>query len=359
MSRRWRITAYAIGGVLALVVLGVVIVVYVLLQPDRFTAMLKEQAEAAGLELSLSQPASPALFPHPSLELKGITLSAQDATMPIMLAAQGRLTVPWSTLFGGPTVISQLEINSPRVDLDALQDWLATLPGKSAGGPLQVPRVDTGVVINHASLVRGNSLLLGDMTIQSGPLKPGKVFSLGVDATDTNNDPVQLRLLATPRMHDGGLQLADIVLNLSHGSGTTLDLRGSARWHGAAAASASLAGKLDQAGTGQYQISIRLEPATENDPLLLLLKLDGPGNHADLRLPPLELVAWWAQVNNAVDPRLSLPPGSGHVEAQHLELGGISIDGLTLDASPAAASSTQSPASASSSQTAVSGSSKR
>lgn len=352
-------TAYVIGGVVAVLLLSVVIAVYVLLQPDRFTAMLKEQAAAAGLDLSLSQPASPSLFPHPSLELKGITLSAQGASMPIMLAAQGRLTLPWHTLLGGPTVISQLEIDSPRVDLDALQNWLSSLPGTSASGPLQVPRVDTGVLINHASLVRGNSLLLGDMNIQSGPLKPGKVFSLGVNATDSNNNAVLLRLLTTPRMRDGGLQLADIVLNLSRGSDTTLDLRGSARWHGAAEASASLAGKLDQAGKGQYQVSLTLDPATGSRPLLLGLKLDGPGNHVNLRLLPLELAAWWAQVNNAVDPRLSLPPGSAHIEAQHVELGGISIDGLVLDAAPAPASSSEAPATAASSPAPASSSSAR
>lgn len=344
MTRRWRITAWVVGGVLAVLLLSAVVVVYVLLQPDRFTAMLQEQAGAAGLELSLSQPASPSLFPHPSLQLEGITLSAHGATMPIMLAARGRLTLPWHTLFGGPTVISRLEIDSPRVDLDALQDWLSSMPATPATAPLQVPRVDTGVVIHHASLVRGDSLLLGDMNIQSGPLKPGKVFSLGIDAIDPNNDAVQLRLLATPRMRDGGLQLADIVLNLSHGSQTTLDLRGSARWHGAANASAALAGTLEQIGTGQYQVNLKLEPATAGDPLLLLLKVDGPGNQLDLRLPPLLLASWWAKINDAVDPRLSLPPGSGHIQAQHLDFGGISIDGLTLDTTPATAASAGSPA---------------
>src|SRR6185312_13350638 len=105
-------------------------------------------------------PASPTLFPRPALDLQGITLNAQDATVPILFAEHGRLDLPWRTLFGGPTVITQLKIESPRVDLDALQAWLAALPARPDNGPPNIPRIDTGVSISHGSLVRGDQLLL-------------------------------------------------------------------------------------------------------------------------------------------------------------------------------------------------------
>ena len=127
----------------------------------------------------------------------------------------------------------------------------------------------------------------------------------------------------------------------------TLALTGSAHWHGAADAAASLAGKLDQADAGQYDISLQLTPADQNNPLLLALKLDGPDNHADLRLPPLALASWWSQLGDPQGPQLSVPPGSGHAEIAKIETGGISIEGLTIqagDAVPAPASTAAAPA---------------
>src|SRR5574337_283528 len=160
MSRRLRLLVLVLGGLAVAAALGAIVVVYLLLQPDRFTAMLQTQARGAGLELSLASPASPTLFPRPALDLRGITLSAEGAHAPILLAARGRLALPWSTLFGGPTVISQLQIDSPRVDLDALQAWMAALPTQVQHAPPDIPRIDTGVEITHGSLVRGNEVLL-------------------------------------------------------------------------------------------------------------------------------------------------------------------------------------------------------
>ena len=149
MSPRLRRILAIIGAIALAALLLLVGSVYFLLQPDRFTAMLQNQARAAGLELNLASPASPSLLPRPALDLRGITLNAQGASAPILLAARGRLVLPWHTLFGGPTVISQLEIDSPRVDLDALQAWMAALPAQANQGPLNIPRIETGVEITR------------------------------------------------------------------------------------------------------------------------------------------------------------------------------------------------------------------
>jgi AsmA protein len=127
----------------------------------------------------------------------------------------------------------------------------------------------------------------------------------------------------------------------------TLALTGNAHWHGAADAAAHLTGKLDQADVGQYDISLALTPADQNNPLLLALKLDGPDNHADLRLPPLALAHWWSQLSDEQASRLSVPPMSGHAELAKIETGSVSIEGLTVQAGdnvPAAASTVAEPA---------------
>jgi uncharacterized protein involved in outer membrane biogenesis len=346
MSRRLRLSLLVAGGLAAAVVLSALVVVYLLLQPDRFTVMLQTQAHAVGLDLRLASPASPSLFPRPALDLNGITLSAEGANTPILLAAHGRLALPWHTLLGGPTVISQLQIDSPRVDLDALQTWMAALPAQAGNTAPNIPRIDTGVDITRGSVVRGDEVLLDNLSLRAGSLISGQPFPLSVTATAAGK-PWQLRLSATPRIEGNALQLNDISLHVSQGSAVTLALSGRARWHGAANAAATLAGKLDRADAGQYTISLVLTPADQDSPLLLALKLDGPGNHADLRLPPLALASWWSQLGNPQDPQLSVPPGSGHAEFGSIDVGSVHIEGLTVQAGdnvPATATSSAAPA---------------
>lgn len=344
MPRWLRHSLLVFAALLLVAVLAMVVTLYLLLQPGRFTAMLQTQARSAGLELNLASPASPTLFPHPALDLHGITLNAQGATAPILLAARGKLGLPWRTLFGGPTVISTLQIDSPRVDLDALQAWLTTLPARPSGTPPNIPRIDTGVSINYGSLVRGNQLLLGDVNLDAGRLRSGQPFPLSMSAHTASGTLLRLRLSATPRIRGNALQLDNINLHLSQADTLTLQLTGSAYWHGAADAVAHLAGKLDHASAdaGQYAISMTLTPADQSNPLLLALKLDGPGTHADLRLPPLALAHWWSQLSDPGNPVLTVPPGSGQVQAKKIETGGITIEGLSLqagDSLPATASS--------------------
>ena len=341
MLRRWRLILSVLGGVAVTAALVVVGAIYFLLQPDRFTAMLQSQARAAGLELNLASPASPTLFPRPALDLAGITINAQNANVPILLAARGQLALSWRTLFGGPTVISQLQIDAPRVDLGALQAWLASLPAQPEGVPTNIPRIDTGVRIERGSIVRGDQLLLGNLSLDAGSLQSGQPFPLRLSATTADGTPLQLQFSATPRIHENSLQLDDVALHVLQGSSLALTLNGKARWHGAADAAADLSGRLEQASVDQYLISLRLTPADQSDPLLLALKLDGPDNHIDLRLPPLGLAQWWSTLSGAEVKPLRLPPASGNLEMAHFAAGGVSIEGLTLDTddkSPAPAS---------------------
>jgi hypothetical protein len=340
MRRRWRLTLLVLGGVALTVALAAVVAVYLLLRPERFTAMLQAQARAAGLELNLASPASPTLFPRPALDLSGITINARDASVPILLAARGQLALPWRTLLGGPTVISQLQIDAPRVDLEALQAWLAELPTQPQSAPTNIPRIDTGVSIIRGSIVRGDELLLGNVSLDAGSLISGQPFPLTLSATTASGLPLQLRLLATPRIHESSLQLDDVSLHIAQGKLLALALKGSVRWHGAADAAADLTGTLNQSDGGQYIISVKLKPADQSNPLLLALKLDGPDNHADLRLPPLALASWWSQLAGSQAIALTVPPASGHLEISKLQVAGVTVEGLTLDTgdtAPAAA----------------------
>lgn len=329
--RRWlRISLLSLAALVAVVIATATISLYVMLQPSRFTALLQEQAADAGLQLNLASPASPTLFPRPALELQGLTLSAKGATMPILLAARGRLQLPWRALLGDETIISRLEIDSPRVDLDALQSWIAALPPRSDEAPPEIPRIDAGVRVTRGSVVRGNQLLLSDVSLDAGSLISGQPFPLSLSAKHADGTPLQLRLSATPRVKGDTLQLNDIALHYSQDSALTLQLTGEARWHGAADASLNLAGKLDHADAGTYNTSLILTPANDIDPLLLAIKLDGPDNHADLRIPPIALMDWWSQLDHPQGPHLSVPPGTGNAQIANLSIGDLNIEGLSI-----------------------------
>lgn len=347
MPRWLRIALWSLAGLALAALATTVISLYLLLQPGRFTAMLQRQASHAGLDLNLASPASPTLFPRPALELQGLTLNAKGASMPILLAARGRLQLPWRALLGEETVITRMEIDSPRVDLDALQAWLASLPPRAESTPPEIPRIDAGVQITRGSLVRGNELLLGDVSLDAGSLIPGQPFPLSISAKDADGEPLQLRISATPRLKGDTLQLDDIGVRFAQGARMTLQLSGNAHWHGAADASLRLGGKLDHADAGAYDVSLLLTPANQVDPLLLAIKLDGPGNHADLRLPPLALADWWAQLNHPQSPRLSVPPGTGTARIATLDAGSVHIEGLSIQAGAAPAPAASAPAPAS------------
>lgn len=347
-ARRWLIVA----GMLALAaLLAAFVAVYLLLQPDRFTTLLQQQAQDAGLALNLDSPASPTLFPRPALELSGITLNAKGASRPILLASHGRLVLPWRTLLGGPTAIARMEVDAPRVDLDALQDWLAALPPRAENLAPTIPRIDAGIRVEHGSVVHGDRLLLDNVSLTAGTLAPGQPFPLEASASTAAGAPLRLRLSATPRLQDQALRVDNIQLHLSQGSSATLTLEGDASWRGGANATVKLGGKLDHADAGNYIVRVALSPANQSDPLLLHLQLDGPGNHADLRLPPLALAHWWNELAapaghqsaGATDPLPRLPPGSGSVEIAKLQLGSLHVEGLSVHAGddvPAVASST-------------------
>jgi hypothetical protein len=346
IPRPLRLLLITLASLAGGVVLVVVVALYLLLQPDRFTAMLKEQANQAGLRLTLSSPASPTLFPRPALQLEGITLVASDAganAMPILLAANGRLVLPWRTVFGRQVVISRMQINSPRVDLDALQSWLIHLPPQSTAVPGEIPRIATGVRIRNGSVVQNNSEWLSNVSLDTGRLAPGQAFWVKLSAKETDGTPLQWQFSSVPSMADGALRLDAISIDVSDRSATSLHLSGHARWMGAANASMQLQGKFHLANEGDYAAAVTLTPAAQDKPLLLHLTLLGTDNHIDLDLPPLALAQWWNQLANPQTPKLSAPPGNGQIDMARLDVGKIHIEGLSVktgDAVPASSEST-------------------
>ncbi|HET7268458.1 MAG TPA: membrane assembly protein AsmA [Oleiagrimonas sp.] len=338
MQRRTRLTLLAIAVFLAMIVLAAILAVYLLLQPERFTSVLRTQARQAGLVLTLSAPAEPTLWPQPALMLHGLTLSVDNR--PVLVAARARLVLPWSALLGGPTTITRLELDAPRINLAQLGPVLAQM-NKGKGGTPTLPHINAGIRISHGSLARGSDLLLDDIHLETGPLVPGHIFSLQLSAATADGAPTTLTLLMTPHVHDNAITLDNIHITASGPSGLSCTLDGKATWRGGADVAMTLAGTLVRSNHRTYDLALALEPATGQAPLMFHLKLEGPGLDADVDMSPSRLVDWWQTVSNgeALATGLSVPPANGTINARDITVGGTRIQGLHIRMGAAVASS--------------------
>lgn len=337
MHRRTRLTLISIATFVVVVILAAVLAVYLLLQPERFTSMLRAQARQAGLTLALSAPAEPTLWPQPALVLHGLTLSVDNR--PVLVAARARLVLPWHTLFGGPTTITRLELDTPRINLAQLGPVLANMNHGKSGTP-SLPHIDAGIIINHGSLARGRDLLLDDIHLETGPLAPGHIFSLQVSADTAHGHAATLSLLMTPHVHKHAISFDNIHITASGPSDLAFTLDGWVLWRGGADIDMTLEGTLTRSRQRHYNVVLTLDPASLHAPFMFHLKLGGPGLNANVHLSPSRLLDWWHTVNsdNSLN-GLPLPPLDGTINAKEITLGGTHIEGLHISAGKAATAS--------------------
>lgn len=331
VNRRLRITLLAVGGLLMGVLVAALVATYVVLQPERFTAMLQSRAEAAGLDLGLASPASPTLWPKPALELDGLTLRARGSGTPMIVASRGKLVLPWRTLLGRDTGVSRLEVEGARIDMDAVSAYLDTLPTRPSTAGAILPGIDAGFRVTRGTLTRGNRLLLSNVDIDAGRLANGRVFDLTLAAT-SDDKPYSLTLRTRPVLSRGVLTLGDLSLDLASKDRFAASLRGDATWRGGADVGASLAGRMTRQDASPFDLVLNVTPANQQDPLFVALKLDGPTDHADLRVPPLAVAEWWSGINAGGAP--TLPPLLGTVDAAAVDTGSVHIKGLHIRATP-------------------------
>ncbi len=346
MSRRTRLIAL-IAGIPALLIVAALIAVYVMLQPQRFTATLRSAANSAGLQLSLAAPAQPSLWPRPGVVLQGVTLTPQDSQSPLLLATRVRLIVPWHTVLGGKTTISALELDAPRLDLASLRHILAQRTPAAATATL--PGIDAGITVHNGSLVQNGTLLAKRIELHTGALHPGTPFELSASAHTRSGTGYSLQLHTTPQKMSRRIEFDPLRLTMRSGNGMHMQLHGKAEWAGGAKIQTTLNGNLQRASGQTYTLAMTTTDATPTQPMRLHFKAHGKGFQADLRLPPTKLASWWKQVSGSEGHAhvLSAPPVSGTLQADELQMGSVSIKGLEVRTGadiPAADSSTAKPA---------------
>lgn len=332
MNRRLRVGLYALGGLFALLLAVALIATYVVLQPERFTALLQSRARAAGLELTLSSPANPTLWPSPALELEGVTLRSNVSGTPLIAASRGKLVLPWHTLLGGEATISRLEVEGARIDVDAVSAYLDTLPSRPSTAGATLPTIDAGFRISRGTLLRGTTLLLSNVEAETDRLASGRRFTLTVSANLADETPYALDLDTVPTLSRGVLTLADAKLKLASEKHFEADLKGDATWRGGADVGASLSGRVTREEGKPFGVVLAVTPANQNDPLYVALKLDGETEHADLHVPPLALGEWWNGIH--AGGTLTMPPLVGTFDAANVGASSLHVKGLRIEATP-------------------------
>jgi AsmA protein len=342
MHRRVRLILLSVlAGVVALLV-AAVIAVYVLLQPQRVTDMLRHEARQVGLTLTVSTPAHLSLLPQPALVLHGLTLSSDNR--PVLVVARARVVVPWGALLGGPIAITKLELDGPRLDLSQLSQVLA---GISHGGAAQpkLPRIHTGISIQQGSLTQSGKLLLDDIDLTTGALLPDQVFKLQLAAT-TGKQPFTLTLATTPHENDGTIEFKQVKITLNAPQRGKGKLTGHAIWRGGEDVRMTLHGRFIDAHKQAYASTFELVPGAGKKPATLDVAVVGPDLVSHLKVPVADVAGWWRQMR--AGGALSLPPVDGTIAAKKIDMADVHIEGLHVSAgSAAAAASGSAPASSS------------
>lgn len=175
------------------------VAMFALLKTERGTDLiLKQVGNALGLEIS-TRTSEVRLRGMPRIVVHDLIARMPGATTPVLTAKRMALSLPWSTLRarGKKLEFERIQINTPTLDMDALQAWLATRPE----GDSRIPTLDKGLQIDAGVLLgdgwRVEALDIALPTLQ--PQHPVEITSSGVYENGDTSAPFDLQFaLANP-----------------------------------------------------------------------------------------------------------------------------------------------------------------
>jgi hypothetical protein len=148
MTRRGR-TLLA----LALIAVALLVALLWLSRPRNFAAIVTNRVSAAlGLEITAAGTSEYGLRGTPMLVLRDVVVREPGASTALLSARRIHVALPWSTLrAGGSELIARrVELDSPRLDLPALQHWLATRPPTAEK---RLPTLTRGLRISDGEII--------------------------------------------------------------------------------------------------------------------------------------------------------------------------------------------------------------
>lgn len=151
MTRRSRILL-----VIALVAVALLIAVFWISRPGNVAALVMGRVGASlGLEISAGGTSEYRLRGTPMLVLRDVVVREPGAGTALLTAKRVYVALPWSTLRAGGSELAarRIELDSPRLDLPALQHWLGTRPPTEEK---RLPTLTDGLKIRNGEIVNNN-----------------------------------------------------------------------------------------------------------------------------------------------------------------------------------------------------------
>jgi hypothetical protein len=151
MTRRIRIL-FAV----ALVAVALLVALYWISRPRSVAAIITDRVGASlGLEITADGASEYRLRGTPMLVLRDLTVREPGAATLLLSARRMHVALPWSTLRAGGSelVARRVELDSPRLDLPALQHWLSTRPPSAKA---RLPTLTEGLAITDGEIVNND-----------------------------------------------------------------------------------------------------------------------------------------------------------------------------------------------------------
>ena len=204
--RRWP---RARGVLFALVAAGALVLAY-FLQPAQLTALILSRAGSSlRLELHTSGPGNYAWTPELRFVLPGLTARTPGSATPFFRSARFEVALPWKTLLGHGSEIGNVALESPDLDLQGLNSWLATLPPSNA--PFKLPTLLRGLQVADGTL-RSTDWQIERLNLELPSLADGRTTTMdanGVLALASISSRFDLHTSATAAGVGHGLRIDD------------------------------------------------------------------------------------------------------------------------------------------------------
>jgi hypothetical protein len=150
MTRRSRILI-----ALALVAVALLLALHLLSRPSNVAAIITNRVGTAlGLEITARGASEYRLRGTPMLVLRDVSVREPGSKTVLLSAQRLHVSLPWSTLRAGGSelVARRIELDSPRLDLPALQHWLATRPPSEK----RLPTLTDGLRIRNGEIANND-----------------------------------------------------------------------------------------------------------------------------------------------------------------------------------------------------------
>ena len=205
---RWSRRKLALAALLALLLVALLALRWIS-QPDRVAALLLGRVGAAlGLEITARGASEYRVLGTPMLVVRDVVAKQPGATTSVLEAKRIYLTMPWSTIRAGGAdlTVERVELDTPQVDVAALQRWLATRPPSET----RIPTLTEGLrIVDGQAIGNGWTVQALDLDLPSlYPDRRVRAQARGRVDVGTTRLPFDVHLALTKPAIGAGLGLS-------------------------------------------------------------------------------------------------------------------------------------------------------